>query len=49
MSDEATVHIVDDDLAVRQSLGFLLATEGIGVRLYDTAAGFLTALGVSFR
>ncbi|WP_158808962.1 response regulator FixJ [Beijerinckia sp. L45] len=45
MSDEATVHIVDDDLAVRQSLAFLLATAGIGVRLYDSASGFLATLG----
>lgn len=44
MSDKATVHIVDDDLAVRQSLAFLLATVGIGVRLYESALGFLNAL-----
>ncbi|WP_158807382.1 response regulator FixJ [Beijerinckia sp. L45] len=44
MSDKATVHIVDDDLAVRQSLAFLLATAGIGVRLYDSASGFLNCL-----
>lgn len=47
MSDRATVHIVDDDLAVRQSLAFLLATAGIGVRLYDSAAGLLNSLAVA--
>jgi two-component system response regulator FixJ len=45
MSDETTVHVVDDDLAVRQSLAFLLATAGIGVRLYESASAFLAALG----
>ena len=30
MSTDAPVHIVDDDLAVRQSLAFLLATDGQG-------------------
>ena len=45
MSDKVTVHIVDDDLAVRQSLAFLLATAGIGVRLYDSASGLLNSLG----
>ena len=31
MSTDAPVHIVDDDLAVRQSLAFLLATDGLAV------------------
>ena len=33
MPNEIIVHIVDDDLAVRQSLAFLLASDGIPVRL----------------
>ena len=35
------VHVVDDDLAVRQSLAFLFATAGLAVRLYESAAAFL--------
>jgi two-component system response regulator FixJ len=41
MSGEVLVHVVDDDLAVRQSLAFLLASDGIPVRLHDSAAAFL--------
>ncbi len=41
MSAEAVVHVVDDDLAVRQSLAFLLASDGLPVRLYETATSFL--------
>lgn len=40
MSD-AVVHVVDDDVAVRQSLSFLLASDGLPVRLYETADDFL--------
>jgi two-component system response regulator FixJ len=41
MPSEAVVHVVDDDLAVRQSLSFLLATDGLPVRLHESAAAFL--------
>lgn len=41
MQDNRTVHIVDDDEAVRQSLAFLLGSAGLAVRLYDSAAAFL--------
>lgn len=41
MPNEAIVHVVDDDLAVRQSLSFLLATDGLPVRLHESAAAFL--------
>ncbi len=44
MSGEMLVHVVDDDLAVRQSLAFLLASDGIPVRLHDSAAAFLGAV-----
>ena len=37
----ATVHVVDDDEAVRDSLRFLLELEGLGVQTYDNAARFL--------
>jgi len=39
----ALVHVVDDDPAVRDSLGFLLDSAGIGVRTYGSAAEFLAA------
>ncbi|MFO7307009.1 MAG: response regulator FixJ [Pseudomonadota bacterium] len=41
MAPEAVVHVVDDDLAVRQSLSFLLASEGLPVRLHESATAFL--------
>ena len=47
MSDSAVVHIVDDDEAVRQSLAFLLGSAGHAVRLYDSAAGFLSGLSAA--
>lgn len=43
MSTDAPVHIVDDDLAVRQSLAFLLATDGLAVQEHDSATAFLAA------
>ncbi len=44
MSDPV-VHVIDDDAAVRQSLVFLLASSGLAVRAYASAAAFLDALG----
>src|SRR5215212_1898257 len=41
MPSEAIVHVVDDDVAVRQSLSFLLASDGFPVRLYESATAFL--------
>ncbi|MEE8631349.1 MULTISPECIES: response regulator FixJ [Methylobacterium] len=41
MSGEVPVDVVDDDLAVRQSLAFLFASDGIPVRLHDSATAFL--------
>jgi two-component system response regulator FixJ len=40
-SDKASVHVIDDDEAVRQSLKFLLETAGIDVRTHLSAADFL--------
>ncbi|TPK72425.1 response regulator transcription factor FixJ [Mesorhizobium sp. B2-3-3] len=37
------VHVVDDDVDVRKSLGFLLATADFAVRLHESATAFLTA------
>ncbi len=41
MQSDVAVHVVDDDVAVRKSLAFLLASEGIPVRLHESATGFL--------
>jgi two-component system response regulator FixJ len=45
MPNEQIVHVVDDDLAVRQSLSFLLASEGLPVRLHESASAFLDTVG----
>jgi len=37
-----TVHIVDDEEAVRKSLAFLLTMAGFTVRVHDSASAFLT-------
>jgi two-component system response regulator FixJ len=39
--NERTVHVVDDDAAVRDSLSFLLGSADIGVRTYASALEFL--------
>ena len=44
MPSNGTVHVVDDDLAVRQSLSFLLATVGLPVRLHESAVAFLESV-----
>jgi two-component system response regulator FixJ len=44
MSNSGTVHVIDDDEAVRHSLSFLLESAGLGVRCYTSAAEFLGAL-----
>jgi two-component system response regulator FixJ len=41
MQNDAAVHVVDDDIAVRKSLAFLLASEGLPVRLHESASAFL--------
>lgn len=41
MPSDAIVHVVDDDVEVRQSLSFLLATAGLAVRLHESAVAFL--------
>ncbi len=43
MAATATVHIVDDDEAVRDSLRFLLAPEGWDVRTYASAMSLISA------
>ena len=39
--NERTVHIVDDDEAVRDSLAMLFRTAGLAVQTYDSALAFL--------
>jgi len=39
--DQAIVHVIDDDEAVRQSLAFLLAAAGIEAKTHESAAAFL--------
>jgi two-component system response regulator FixJ len=41
MSGTVTVHVVDDDPAMRDSLSFLLQTSGFAVCVYDSAEAFL--------
>jgi two-component system response regulator FixJ len=38
------VHVIDDDVDVRQSLAFLLSTAGLAVRVHESAVAFLKAL-----
>jgi two-component system response regulator FixJ len=40
-SEVASVHVIDDDEAVRHSLAFLLGTAKIDVKTYDSAKAFL--------
>lgn len=41
MAGELTVHVVDDDDAVRDSLAFMLEAEGFAVRTYESAVRLL--------
>jgi two-component system, LuxR family, response regulator FixJ len=42
MAGSDLVHVVDDDMDVRKSLGFLLATADFAVRLHESATAFLS-------
>ena len=44
MSSSDIVHVVDDDVDVRRSLGFLLATADFAVRLHESATSFLATV-----
>src|ERR1044072_4896562 len=44
MPSPDVVHVVDDDEAVRHSLAFLLTAAKMGVRTYESASAFLSAL-----
>jgi two-component system, LuxR family, response regulator FixJ len=41
MSEPLIVHVVDDDEAIRESIGFLLDSSGIAARTYESAAALL--------
>jgi two-component system response regulator FixJ len=41
MEAAGTVHVVDDDPAIRESIAMLLEASGIHARVYDSAAAFL--------
>ena len=41
MAAETVVHVIDDDAAMRDSLGFLLSAAGFDVRLHESAVQFL--------
>lgn len=43
MTADATVHVVDDDAAMRRSVAFLLESVGWMVRSFDSAEAFLAA------
>jgi two-component system response regulator FixJ len=44
MQTDAIVHVVDDDVAVRQSLAFLLSSDGLPVRVHESAETFLASV-----
>src|SRR3569833_3797211 len=44
MATDATIYVIDDDDAVRESLEFLLKTASIPVRSFESAAAFLDML-----
>jgi len=41
MVQSSVIHVVDDDAALRDSLGMLLECEGFAVRLYESASAFM--------
>jgi two-component system, LuxR family, response regulator FixJ len=45
MVDRRTVHLVDDDEAVRRSIGFMLRTSGFNVVMHASGVDFLAAAG----
>lgn len=44
MANEPQVHVIDDDEAMRASLGFLLDSAGLSNRTYDSARAFLASI-----
>jgi two-component system response regulator FixJ len=49
MPNDALVHVIDDDDAVRESIAFMLRSAGIDVHTHDSATAFLKLLpGLKF-
>lgn len=44
MATDHVVHVIDDDVEVRQSLAFLLSTAGLAVCVHESALAFLKIL-----
>ncbi len=44
MTCDTTIHIIDDDQAMLESLSLLLTTEGYSVRTYESTRRFLDAI-----
>jgi two-component system response regulator FixJ len=44
VTTDHVVHVIDDDVEVRQSLAFLLSTAGFAVRVHESALAFLKVL-----
>lgn len=44
MANNAVVHLIDDDEAVRQAVAFLLSSAGLAVRVHESAVAFLEVL-----
>jgi two-component system response regulator FixJ len=44
MTCDTTIHIIDDDQAIRDSVSLLLSLEGYSVRTYESAPTFLDAI-----
>lgn len=44
MSHKGTVHVIDDDQAMRESIDFLLTAAEYDIQLYDSATAFLAGL-----
>jgi two-component system, LuxR family, response regulator FixJ len=44
MTHDVVVHLIDDDDAVRQAVGFMLTAAGYAVRIHESASAFLAVL-----
>lgn len=47
MSDKTVIHVIDDDLAMRDSLAFLLDVNGYEPKAYESATAFLKGAEVA--
>jgi two-component system, LuxR family, response regulator FixJ len=47
MSDKIVIHVIDDDLAMRDSLAFLLDVNGYEPQVYESASAFLKEVEVA--